>query len=121
MLTDQMIEHFKNPKHQGSIDDADLVASVINPACGDTLKVYVKLNGESIADARYKIYGCAAAVAASSVVTDMIIGKTLSDIKAIKRDQIATLLGGLPPVHAHVGVLAEDAVKAILREHQKQQ
>ncbi|MBI3091179.1 MAG: iron-sulfur cluster assembly scaffold protein [Candidatus Tectomicrobia bacterium] len=115
MLTDEVLYHFKNPQHQGSIEDAEIVASVVNPACGDTLKVYVKLDGDRITDAKYKIYGCAAAVAASSVVTGMLIGKTLSEIESIKREQVSDALGGLSPTHAHTAVLAEDAVKAILR------
>ena len=120
MLSDEVLEHFKNPQHQGSIDDADIVASVVNPACGDTLKIYVKLDGEKVADAKYKIYGCAAAVAASSVVTGMMIGKSLSDIESIKRDEVDASLGGLAPTHAHTAVLAEDAVKAILRQYRSQ-
>lgn len=115
----QFIDHLTHPRNPGELDDPDAVVTVGNPVCGDELKLFLKVEDGRIADARFKAYGCAAALAASSILTEMIKGKTLEEARAITSQDIAEALGGLPKHKAHAGDLAEDAVRAALDQLKK--
>jgi len=105
----QVMEHFKNPKH-GEIADADGVGTVGNPVCGDLMTMYIKVKDNRIADIKFKTFGCGAAIATSSMTTEMAKGKTLEEAMKITRADVADSLGGLPPIKMHCSNLAADAL-----------
>ncbi len=121
--SDKVIQHFKNPHNQGVIRNADAVGSVGNPVCGDVMKIYLKINRRQTADGRrqdfvkdikFETLGCAAAIAVSSALTDLVKGKTLSAALKVTKDQIVKDLGGLPTVKIHCSMLGVEALhKAI--------
>ena len=117
--SEKVIEHFKNPKNQGELKNADAVGEVGNPTCGDIMKVYIKVGKNSkdqeiIKDISFQTLGCAAAIATSSVITEMAKGKTLDEAKAIDKDDVVKELKGLPPEKIHCSILADQALdKAI--------
>lgn len=114
MYSQKVLEYFKNPHNQGVIKDADAVGQVGNPVCGDVMKIYLKIKDNVIADVKFETLGCAAAVAVSSDLTDMVKGKTLDEALAITKDEIVNDLGGLPPVKVHCSMLGVEALhKAI--------
>lgn len=109
-----VIDHFQNPRNVGELPDANAEASVANPVCGDVLKLTLKIAGERITAVRFKTYGCEAAIAASSLLTEMIGGKSLTEAESITAEMITTALGGLPKVKLHASALAEDGLKQAL-------
>ncbi len=112
--TDKVMEHFMNPKNVGEMEDADGTAKVGNPTCGDVMAMYLKIDDEVITDAKFKTFGCGAAIASSSVTTEMIKGMTLEEAEQLQRKDVLEALGGLPEVKIHCSVLATDALhKAI--------
>jgi nitrogen fixation NifU-like protein len=115
------MEHFKNPHNMGEIPDADGVGSVGNPVCGDMMTIYIKVKDGRIADIKFKTFGCGAAVATSSMVTDLALGKTLEEAMSITRASVAESLGGLPPVKMHCSNLAADALHAAIEDYHKRQ
>lgn len=122
--SDKVIDHYENPRNVGSFDKADQkigTGMVGAPACGDVMKLQIKVNEEGvIEDARFKTYGCGSAIASSSLLTEWVKGKTLEEAAQIKNSQIAEELA-LPPVKIHCSVLAEDAIKAAISDYKEKQ
>jgi nitrogen fixation NifU-like protein len=119
----QVIDHYENPRNVGSFDksDTDIGTGMVGaPACGDVMKLQIKVNKETgiITDAKFKTYGCGSAIASSSLVTDWVKGKTLDEATSIKNSSIADELS-LPPVKIHCSILAEDAIKAAVEDYRK--
>ena len=115
----QVIDHFENPRNAGSFakDESDVGTGLVGaPACGDLLKLQIKVTDGVITDARFKTYGCGSAIASSSLVTEWVKGRTLEQAEEIKNSQIATELA-LPPVKIHCSILAEDAIKAAVADY----
>lgn len=120
----QVIKHFRNPHNQGSLKNADAVGQVGNQACGDVMKIYLKIvadkSGEKkIKDIKFETLGCAAAISVSSVLTDMAKGKTLADAMNITKDQIVEDLGGLPPIKIHCSMLGVEALHQAISNYLK--
>ena len=121
--SDKVIDHYENPRNVGSFDksDTDIGTGMVGaPACGDVMKLQIKVNKETgiITDAKFKTYGCGSAIASSSLVTDWVKGKTLDEATSIKNSSIADELS-LPPVKIHCSILAEDAIKAAVEDYRK--
>lgn len=123
IYSDKVMDHFNNPRNIGEIPDADGVGLVGNPVCGDVMKIMIKVNKETeiIEDIKFKTFGCGAAIATSSMVTEMIKGKglTLDEALKISNKKVAEALDGLPPVKMHCSVLAEEGVKAAIEDYRK--
>jgi nitrogen fixation NifU-like protein len=117
--SDKVMDHFMNPRNMGEIEDADAVGEVGNPSCGDVMKLYLKIEGDKIVDVKFKTFGCGAAIASSSVTTEMIKGKTIEEALQLTNQQVADALGGLPPAKEHCSVLAEDALRVALEDYKK--
>ncbi|MGI6701484.1 MAG: Fe-S cluster assembly scaffold protein NifU [Christensenellales bacterium] len=117
MYSNTVLDHFKNPQNVGEIKDADGVGMVGNASCGDILKIYLKIKDNVITDAKFQTFGCAAAIASSSVATQMIIGKTVEDALKITNYQVIEKLEGLPPQKIHCSVLAEEAIKKAVEDY----
>jgi len=112
-------EHFFHPHNVGEIKDADGVGKVGNPRCGDIMKVFIKVKDDRIEDIKFKTFGCAAAIATTSVMTDLVKGKTIQEALKVTNRQIVEELGELPPIKLHCSVLAADALKAAISDYQK--
>jgi nitrogen fixation NifU-like protein len=120
--SEKVMEHFKNPRNVGGIENPDGVGHVGNPVCGDIMELYIKVKGGIIVDAKFKTFGCGAAIATSSMVTEMVKGKRIEEALKISNKAVAEALDGLPPVKMHCSVLAEEALKSAIEdylEHQK--
>lgn len=117
MYTDLVIEHFANPRNVGEIEDADGVGQVGNPVCGDVMRMTIKVDGDRITDIKFKTFGCGAAVATSSMVTEMVMGRTLAEAAEISNRTVAEALGGLPPQKMHCSNLAADAVHEAIEDY----
>ncbi len=115
--TEKVIEHFSNPRNVGDIENADGVGTVGNAKCGDIMKVSLKIENDVIVDARFKTFGCGAAVATSSMATEMIIGKSIQEALQVTNKAVMEALGGLPQVKVHCSVLAEEAIHAALWDY----
>ena len=113
--SEKLLDYFQNPRCVGEIPDAHAVAEVSNPVCGDVMKLWVKVEGGRILDARFKAQGCSAAIATSSYATEMLIGMSVADARKVTREQIADALGGLPGSKIHCSVLASDAIREVLK------
>lgn len=110
-----------NPRNVGDIEDADGVGQVGNPKCGDIMKMYLKIDNGIITDAKFKTFGCGAAVATSSMATELIKGKTVEEALAITNQAVAEALGGLPPIKMHCSNLAEEAIKSAIDDYMRRQ
>lgn len=110
------MDHFMHPRNVGEIEDASATGTVGNAKCGDIMKVYLKIENDVIVDAKFKTFGCGSAIATSSMATEMIIGKSIDDALNLTNKAVAEALDGLPPVKMHCSLLAEQAVKAALKE-----
>jgi nitrogen fixation NifU-like protein len=119
--TEKVKDHFFNPRNVGEIKDADGVGTVGNPKCGDVMTIYIKVKDEKIADIKFKTFGCAAAVASSSIATEMVKGKTLDEAMKLTRDDVAKELGGLPSMKLHCSNLAADALREAIKDYRKKQ
>lgn len=117
--SEKVMQHFNNPHNVGEIPDADGVGTVGNPVCGDVMKLYVRVKDDIIVDVKFKTFGCGAAVATSSMVTDLVKNKTIEEALKISNKAVAEALGGLPPVKMHCSVLAEQALRAALTDYYK--
>ena len=115
--SDKVMDHFMNPRNVGEISDADATGMVGNAKCGDIMKVYLKIENDIIIDAKFKTFGCGSAIATSSMATEMIKGKTVDEALLLTNKAVAEALDGLPPVKMHCSLLAEQAVKAALKEY----
>jgi len=118
MYTEKVMEHFKNPRNMGEIPDADGVGTVGNPVCGDLMTVYITVKDNRIADIKFKTFGCGAAIATSSMITELAKGKTIEEAMKITRGDVADSLGGLPPIKMHCSNLAADALRAAIKDYQ---
>lgn len=119
MYSEKVIEHFRNPRNMGEIKNADGVGTVGNPVCGDLMTIYIKVKDNKIVDIKFKTFGCAAAIATSSMITELAKGKTLEEAEKITRDDVANELEGLPPIKMHCSNLAADALKAAIKDYRK--
>lgn len=117
MYSEKVMDHFRNPRNVGEIPDADGVGSVGNPVCGDMMTISIKVKENKIADIKFKTFGCGAAVATSSMITELAKGKNLDDAMKITRENVADSLGGLPPVKMHCSNLAADALKEAIKDY----
>jgi nitrogen fixation NifU-like protein len=117
--SDKVMDHFMNPRNMGEIEDANAVGEVGNPACGDVMKLYLKIEDNKIVDAKFKTFGCGAAIASSSITTELIKGKTVEEALKLSNEAVAEALGGLPPAKRHCSVLAEDALKIAIEDYRK--
>ena len=119
LYSEKVMDHFKNPRNVGEIEDADGVGEVGNPVCGDNMKMYLKIENDVIVDCKFKTFGCGAAVATSSMATEMVKGKTIQDALQLTNKAVAEALDGLPPVKMHCSVLAEEAIHAAIADYYK--
>ena len=119
MYSEKVMDHFMNPRNMGEIPDADGVGTVGNPACGDIMQLYIKVEGDVIRDVKFKTFGCGAAIATSSMVTELVKGKTLEEAEKISNRTVAEALDGLPPIKMHCSNLAADALHAAIEDYRK--
>lgn len=119
MYSEKVIDHFYNPRNVGEIKDADGVGEVGNPACGDIMKIYLKIEEDIIVDAKFKTFGCGAAIATSSMATELIKGKTLKEALNITNKAVVNALDGLPTSKLHCSLLAEEGVRAAIIDYYK--
>ena len=117
MYTEQVMDHFMNPRNVGEIENADGVGEVGNAKCGDIMKIFIKVEDERIVDVKFKTFGCGAAIATSSKATEMVMGKTIDEALSITNKMVADALGGLPPVKIHCSLLAEEALHAAIQDY----
>jgi len=117
LYSEKVMEHFKNPRNVGEIENADGVGEVGNAKCGDIMRIYLKIEKDVIVDVKFKTYGCGSAIASSSMATEMIKGKTIDEAVKLTNKAVAEALDGLPPVKMHCSVLAEDAIKKALQDY----
>jgi len=117
--SEKVMEHFRNPRNVGEIENPDGVGRVGNPVCGDIMELYIKVEGGIIIDAKFKTFGCGAAIATSSMVTELVKNKSVEDALKISNRAVAEALGGLPPIKMHCSVLAEEALKKALDDYRK--
>ncbi len=119
MYSDKVMEHFRNPRNMGEIKNADGVGTVGNVVCGDLMTIYIKVKDEKIDDIKFKTYGCGAAIATSSMITEIAKGMSLDKAMKITRDDVATELDGLPPIKMHCSNLAADALHEAIKDYKK--
>lgn len=117
--SEKVMEHFKNPRNVGEIPDADGIGNVGNPICGDIMRLYIKVRDDKIVDAKFKTFGCGAAISTSSMVTELVKGKTIEEALKISNRAVAEALGGLPSIKMHCSVLAEEALKSAIDDYMK--
>lgn len=117
MYNDKVMENFSNPQNVGVLSDANGIGTVGNATCGDIMKMYLKIENDKIVDAKFQTFGCAAAIASSSMATQMVIGKTVEEALKIKNSDVVEALEGLPPQKIHCSVLAEEAIKLAIENY----
>ena len=119
MYSEKVMEHFENPHNVGELKDANAVGEVGNPKCGDIMRMYLKIEDDVIRDASFKTFGCCAAIASSSVATDMVKGKTVDEALQMKNSDVVDALDGLPPMKVHCSVLAEEAIRQAIDNYRQ--
>ena len=121
MYSDKVIDHFSHPRNVGEIEQPSGSGTVGNPKCGDIMKMDIKVEDGIITDVKFKTFGCGAAIATSSMATEMVIGKSIDEALQLTNQAVAEALGGLPPVKMHCSMLAEQAIHAAITDYQKKQ
>ncbi|HEX9908054.1 MAG TPA: Fe-S cluster assembly scaffold protein NifU [Thermoplasmata archaeon] len=121
MYSDKVMDHFANPRNVGEIPDADGIGKVGNPQCGDVMWLYIKVKDNIVTDIKFKTFGCGAAIATSSMITELARGKTLEEAKKISRQDVAESLDGLPPQKMHCSNLAADALREAIKDYEAKQ
>ena len=121
MYSEKVMEHFRNPRNVGEIENADGVGKVGNPVCGDIMELSLEVEDGVIKDAKFRTFGCGAAIATSSMVTELVKGKTIDEALEVSNKAVAEALGGLPPVKMHCSVLAEQALRSAIEDYRKRQ
>jgi nitrogen fixation protein NifU and related proteins len=121
VYSEKVMDHFKNPRNVGEMENPDGVGHVGNPVCGDIMELYIKVKDNVITEAKFKTFGCGAAIATSSMVTELVKGKTIEEALKISNAAVAEALGGLPPVKMHCSVLAEEAMQSAIEDYRKKQ
>jgi len=119
MYSEKVLDHFKHPRNVGEIEDADAEGTVGNPVCGDMMTMYIKVKDDRIEDVKFKTFGCGAAIATSSMTTELAKGKTLEEAMNISRQDVAEALDGLPPVKMHCSNLAADALHEAIKSYKE--
>ena len=119
MYNDKVIDYFMNPRNMGEMENPDAVGTVGNPKCGDIMRIYLKIENDVITDIKFKTFGCAAAIATSSVATELAKGKTLEEASKITNEDVLKYLGELPPAKIHCSLLAEEAIASALEDYKK--
>ena len=119
--SEKVMDHFRNPRNVGVMENPSGVGKVGNPICGDVMELFIKVENDIIIDTRFRTFGCGAAIATSSMVTEMVKGKTLEEALKISNKAVAEALGGLPPIKMHCSVLAEEALKAAIDDYRRKQ
>ncbi|TBR17166.1 Fe-S cluster assembly scaffold protein NifU [bacterium] len=119
--SEKVMDHFLNPRNVGEMPDASGIGNVGNPICGDVMRLYIKVENNVITDAKFKTFGCGAAISTSSMVTEMVKGKTIDEALEISNKAVAEALGGLPAVKMHCSVLAEEALRSAVKDYYKKQ
>lgn len=117
IYTEKVLDHFRNPRNMGKIKNPDGVGKVGNPNCGDIMVIYIRVENERIADIKFQTFGCTAAIASTSIATELVKGKTLEEAFMLSRDDVARELGGLPALKMHCSNLASDALKAAINDY----
>lgn len=117
MYSEKVMDHFSNPRNVGEIADANAVGTVGNAKCGDIMKIYMKIENDIIIDVKFKTFGCGAAVATSSMATELVKGKTVDEALQLTNKAVVEALEGLPPAKLHCSVLAEEAIKAAIQDY----
>ncbi len=115
--SEKVMEHFRNPRNVGEMENPDGIGHVGNPVCGDIMELYIKVNNGTIVDAKFMTFGCGAAIATSSMVTEMVKGKSIAEALEISNRAVAEALGGLPPIKMHCSVLAEEALRSAIEDY----
>lgn len=121
MYSDKVMDHFNNPRNVGMLEDANGIGQVGNAKCGDIMKMYIKVEDNIIRDVRFKTFGCGAAIATSSMATEMVLGKTLEEALKLSNKAVTEALDGLPPAKMHCSVLAEEAIHAAIEDYHQRQ
>ena len=119
--SDKVIDHYTNPRNVGVIEDASGIGKVGNPVCGDIMKVYIKVDDNIITDVKFKTFGCGAAIATSSISTELIKGRTVEEALALKNGDVVEQLDGLPPVKIHCSLLAEEAIHEAVADYYRKE
>lgn len=121
MYTEKLMDHFRNPRNMGRIENADGIGKVGNPVCGDVMWIYIKVKDNRIEDIKFETFGCGAAIATSSVITELAKGKTIEEAEKITNQDVINVLEGLPPLKKHCSLLAEEGLRAAIEDYRKKQ
>ena len=121
LYSEKVMDHFRNPRNVGVIEDADGVGTVGNAKCGDIMKMYLKIEHDTIVDVKFETFGCGSAIASSSMATELIKGRKLSEVKKLTNKAVAEALDGLPDYKMHCSVLAEEAIQSALEDYRRRQ